>query len=244
MARFQSQLIDSGRIWLAELVNIILPPTDDTAVFTDLNFIDDPCCMTCGFPFEHEMSGLSAFDLLCAACLARRPAYDTARSAFRYDDASRPLILGFKHGGYTDRLDMFAAQMHRAGRTALAHADVLIPVPLHSRRLFRRRFNQSALLAKALSKRCGVTMDAHSLLRTKATPTQGGLSAKGRRRNVQGAFKVMDADAVRGKRVVLVDDVLTTGATLESCTRTLKRAGAVRIDAVCLARVVKARQTS
>ena len=87
-------------------------------------------------------------------------------------------------------------------------------------------------------------MDAHSLLRTKATPTQGGLSVKGRRRNVQGAFKVMDADAVRGKRVVLVDDVLTTGATLESCTRTLKRAGAVRIDAVCLARVVKARQTS
>ena len=223
---------------------MVLPPTDDTNLFADLSFIDDPCCASCGFPFDHEVSGLSAFDLNCAACLARRPAYATARSALIYDDASRSMILGFKHGGHTDRLKSFAAQMHRAGRTALSHADLLIPVPLHSTRLIKRRFNQSALLARGLSERCGVPMNADLLLRVKATPTQGGLSAAGRRRNVQGAFRVMVPEAVANKRLVLIDDVMTTGATLESCSRTLKRAGASRVDAVCLARVVKPRQTS
>lgn len=250
MAGFQLRQLDAGRLvrfgklWAEGLVNMVLPPTDDTALFSDLSFIDDPCCASCGFPFDHDVTGLSAFDLTCGACLARRPAYATARSALRYDDASRPLILGFKHGGHTDRLKSFAAQMHRAGRVALSNADLLIPVPLHSTRLIKRRFNQSALLAKALSERCGVPMDADQLLRVKATPTQGGLSAAGRRRNVQGAFRVMQPETVRGKRIVLIDDVMTTGATLESCTRTLKRAGALRVDAVCLARVVKARQTS
>lgn len=229
---------------MGSVVNMVLPPTDDASVFADLTFLDDPCCACCGFPFEHEMTGLSAFDLLCAACLARRPVYATARSALRYDDASRPLVLGFKHGGHTDRLKSFAAQMHRAGRVALANADILIPVPLHSTRLIKRRFNQSALLARELSQRCGVPMDAHALLRSRATPTQGGLSAAGRRRNVQSAFKVAAPDKIKDKRIVLIDDVMTTGATLESCTRTLKRAGAARVDAVCLARVVKARETS
>ncbi|MGB3456244.1 MAG: phosphoribosyltransferase family protein, partial [Litorimonas sp.] len=113
--------------------------------------------------------------------------------------------------------------------------------PLHRLRLARRRFNQSALLAKALSGRCGVPMEAHALLRSRRTPTQGGLSAAGRRRNVQGAFEVAQPDRVMGRRLVLIDDVMTTGATLESCARTLKRAGAVRVDCLCLARVVKAR---
>ncbi|MEM7727861.1 MAG: ComF family protein [Pseudomonadota bacterium] len=229
------------------VVDTVLPPTDNTALFPTLTFLDEPCCAACGFPFEHEMTGLggiSAFDLLCAACLARRPAYATARSALVYDDASRPIILAFKHGGHTDRLHMFAAQMHRAGRTALSHADALVPVPLHGMRLARRRFNQSALLARALSRRCGVPMEAHALLRARRTPSQGGLSAAGRRRNVQGAFDVARPDAVRGKRLVLVDDVMTTGATLEACARTLKRAGAARVDALCLARVVKARSAS
>lgn len=244
MAGFQLRLLDTGRLWADSLINMVLPPTDDTDLFSDLSFIDDPCCASCGFPFDHEVTGLSAFDLTCGACLARRPAYATARSALRYDDASRPLILGFKHGGHTDRLKSFAAQMHRAGRVALSHADLLIPVPLHSTRLIKRRFNQSALLARALSERSGVPMDADLLLRVKATPTQGGLSAAGRRRNVQGAFRVTFPDRIKGKRLVLIDDVMTTGATLESCTRTLKRAGASRVDAVCLARVVKPRQTS
>lgn len=221
------------------VVDTVLPPTDDTELFAALTFLDEPCCASCGYPFDHQVAGISAFDLACAACLARRPAYATARSALQYDEASRRMILAFKHGGHTDRLHSFAAQMHRAGRTALAHADLLIPVPLHRTRLIKRRFNQSALLARSLSRRCGVPMDAHALLRDRRTPSQGGLSAAGRRRNVQGAFTVSDPGRVAGRRLVLIDDVMTTGATLEACTRTLKRAGATRIDAVCLARVVK-----
>lgn len=220
-------------------IDTVLPPTDDTALFADLTFLDDPCCASCGYPFDHQITGISAFDLACAACLARRPAYATARSALQYDAASRSMILAFKHGGHTDRLQAFAAQMHRAGRVALANADAIVPVPLHRFRLMQRRFNQSALLARALSQRCEVPMEAHILLRVRRTPSQGGLSAAGRRRNVQGAFTVTDSEKLKGKRLVLVDDVMTTGATLESCARTLKRAGAVRVDAVCLARVVK-----
>lgn len=235
MAGLQSRLVGLGRL----VVDSVLPPTDDTDIFATLTFLDDPCCACCGYPFDHQMSGISAFDLQCAACLARRPACATMRSALQYDDVSRTLILSFKHGGHTDRLQTFAAQMHRAGRTALAHADVIIPVPLHRTRLIKRRFNQSALLARALSRRCAVPMDAHRLRRAKRTPSQGGLSAQGRRRNVQGAFTVDNAALIAGKRIVLVDDVMTTGATLNACARTLKRAGAGRVDAVCLARVVK-----
>ncbi|GHB00581.1 phosphoribosyltransferase [Algimonas arctica] len=235
MAWLQSRLVEMGRL----VVDTVLPPTDDTDIFDTLTFLDDPCCASCGYPFDHQMSGISAFDLQCARCLARRPAYATARAALQYDAASRKLVLAFKHGGHTDRLHTFAAQMHRAGRTALAHADYIMPVPLHRTRLMKRRFNQSALLARALSTRCGVPMDAHSLLRAKRTPSQGGLSAKGRYRNVQGAFIVQNPEQIIGKRLVLIDDVMTTGATLGACARTLKRAGAARVDAICLARVVK-----
>jgi len=232
---WQSQLRDIGQ-WA---IDTVLPPTDDTELFADLTFLDEPCCASCGFPFDHQMTGISAFDLTCAACLARRPAYATARSALQYDTASRSMILSFKHGGHTDRLQAFAAQMHRAARRALGHADVIIPVPLHRFRLMQRRFNQSALLGRALSKRCGIPMEAHVLLRARRTPSQGSLSVAGRRSNVQGAFTVAEPETIKGKRLVLVDDVMTTGATLESCTRTLKRADAGRVDAVCLARVVK-----
>ena len=220
-------------------LDTVLPPTDDTELFTQLTFIDDPCCSACGFPFAHALVGLDEADTQCGSCTARPPAFDTVRSAMRYDEHSRPVVLAFKHGGHTDRLKSFAAQMHRAGRVALRDADVLLPVPLHRSRLVSRRYNQSALLARALSKRTGVPMDASALLRARRTPSQGGLSAVGRRRNVAGAFVVPDRARVEGLRVVIIDDVMTTGATLSSCARVLRKAGAARIDAVCLARVVK-----
>lgn len=245
MAGWQIRAIGKGksafRDGLAYVTDTILPPLNDADLFDQLTFLDEPCCASCGYPFEHQISGLAAFDLQCAACLARRPVYATARSAFQYDDASKRMILAFKHGGKTDRLSYFAAQMHRAGRQALADADCLIPVPLHRMRLIKRRFNQSTLLANTLSKRSGVPVEPHALRRIKATPTQNGLTAKGRRRNVQGAFRVSDPSAVANKRLVLIDDVMTTGATLEACTRALKQAGAARVDAVCLARVVRPR---
>lgn len=233
MRVWQSRLKGAGQ-WL---VDTVLPPSDNADLVSRLTFLSDPCCASCGYPFDHGVSGISAFDLVCAACLARRPAYATARAALQYDDVSRPLILSFKHGGHTDRLAFFAAQLHRAGHAALSKSDLILPVPLHRTRLLKRRYNQSALLARALSKRCGVPMDADSLLRHRRTPSQAGKSAAGRRRNVQGVFEVKGN--VGGKRLIVLDDVMTTGATLESCARTLKRAGAARVDVLCLARVVK-----
>ena len=235
MAGLQTQLRTFGRL----VLDTVLPPTDDSEIFAALTFLDEPCCACCGYPFEHQLAGLGgAQELHCASCLAYPPAYHSARAALRYDDASRPLVLAFKHGGRTDRLASFAAQMQRAGRVALGAADQLVPVPLHRSRLIRRRYNQSALLARALSRRTGTPV-AQPIIRTRRTRSQGELSAVGRRRNVGGAFAVPDPEAVSGRHLVLIDDVMTTGATLNACARTLKRAGAARVDALCLARVVR-----
>lgn len=178
---------------------------------------------------------------MCGACAARPPLLTTMRSAFVYNDASRRLVLGFKHGGRTDALVQFARWMARAGAEALDGADALVPVPLHPRRLLSRRYNQSALLAAALGRQTGLPVDAASLRRARATSTQGGKSAKGRHRNVAGAFKVRTRyrDRITARRLVLVDDVMTTGATLQACARTLLRAGASQVNAVTLSRVVR-----
>ncbi|HXL99201.1 MAG TPA: ComF family protein, partial [Rhizomicrobium sp.] len=145
-----------------------------------------------------------------------------------------------------DRLDLvpaFARWLERAGRDLLAEADILVPVPLHRRRLWSRRFNQSALMAQRLAKLTGKPADPLVLERIRPTPSQGEMpSAKARRRNVRGAFRIAPkrADAVRGRTVLLIDDVFTTGATVSACARTLKRAGARKVLVLTLARVVRA----
>ncbi|MCC5980380.1 MAG: ComF family protein [Oceanicaulis sp.] len=178
---------------------------------------------------------------MCGPCAARVPAFDTARSAFVYTPESRQLVLSLKHGGRVDGLAAFGGWMKRAGADVLDGADLLVPVPLHGQRLRKRRFNQSLLLARALTRLTGIRTDPHMLVRTRATPSQGGRSAKGRRRNVAGAFRVRAGRKPRleGAHIVIIDDVYTTGATLEACARALKRAGAARVDALTLARVVK-----
>lgn len=203
-------------------------------LWAQVSFLDNPCCAACGFPFEFDV-GKTA---LCGRCAARRPAYDRVRAAMRYDDDSRKLVLDFKHGGRTAGLKVFAGHMRRAGREFLPAADYLIPVPLHPARLRARRYNQSALLCAAIDKR---RFDPDILLRRKNTASQGGQTVSGRRRNVSGAFAVRPGakDRLRGKNVVLIDDVFTTGATLEACARALRKGGAKSIDAITLARVVK-----
>jgi len=188
-----------------------------------------------------ELLGLEADPIARRMWAAvRRPAYDHARAPMAYDDGSRALILSFKHGGRTEGLASFAAQMRRAGRDFLPEADLLVPVPLHPTRLIKRRYNQATLLARALAKITPARFAPDILFRSRRTDSQGGFNARARVENVRGAFSVKQSEPIRGRRIVLIDDVFTTGATLESCARTLKRAGAAQVDGICLARVAKA----
>ncbi|MEP1230646.1 MAG: ComF family protein [Litorimonas sp.] len=228
------------------MVDTVLPPQtllslgDDPVskrLWQDVTFLDEPCCQICGYPFEYETTLVS----LCAACSTRAPQYSSARSALQYDDGSRSLILGFKHGGRTEALSMFAAQMRRAGRRKLKDADYIIPVPLHMNRLVKRRYNQSALLGRALSKISSPAFSPDMLMRVRATSSQGGKSMSARRRNVKGAFAIRESAKVKlkGANIILVDDVMTTGATIEACAQVLFHAGAGEVNGLCLARVVR-----
>ena len=206
------------------------------ACWQAISFLDGPGCLVCGYPFEFDVGA----DTLCAGCLARRPAFDRARSVMRYDDKSRDLVLAFKRGDRLDLAPAFGKWLARAGRELIEEADILVPVPLHPMRLWSRRFNQSALLAHALAEAGGRVFDALVLERTRRTPSQGEMpSAKARRRNVLGAFRIARPDLVNGQKILLLDDVYTTGATLEACARVLRRAMAARVTVLTLARVVR-----
>ena len=205
------------------------------ACWRGITFLGAPCCACCGLPFAYDLGA----DALCPSCMKERPGFDRARAALRYDDESRRLVLAFKHG---DRLHLAPALgrwMRRAGAELLAETDIVVPVPLHWTRLFARRYNQAAVLAHALAAAGGPPVGADWLVRRRRTPSQGKRNALARRRNVAGAFALRRGRSVRGQRVLLVDDVFTTGATLGECARVLRRAGAVRVDALTLARTVR-----
>lgn len=203
-----------------------------------IHFLTAPCCPRCGEPFAGELGE----EVLCGACLAQPPAFDRARAVFRYDDASKGLVLSFKHADRPGLARFVAPWMARAAGPLLAEAELIVPVPLHRWRLLHRRYNQAALLAMALARRSGVPCMPDLLRRARRTPPQGTLSREARARNVKGAIRLGKAvDSVREKRILLVDDVLTTGATLGECVRVLRSAGAARIDVVTLARVVVSR---
>lgn len=206
--------------------------TMEADLWRALDFLYGPGCMRCGFPIP-EATGP---DLLCPVCIAQPPLYHRARAALAYDDLSKPLVLNLKHGGRKDGLRAFASWMFEAAPFA-AEADQILAVPLHWSRLWQRGYNQAAWLAQALAHRANRPYNPLLLQRKRATPSQNGLSASGRKRNVTGAFKI--AQPLAGQSFVLVDDVMTTGATLQACTAALLRAGALRVDCVALARVVR-----
>jgi ComF family protein len=197
-------------------------------------FLEGPMCSCCGLPFDFDVGP----DTLCAGCMAKPPAFDRARSVMRYDEASRAPILALKRADRLDLVPAFARWLERAGYDLIAETDVIVPVPPHRRRLWIRRYNQSALLANELGKLLNRPVSTNALQRTRPTPSQGDMpSAKARRRNVRGAFKAVTG--LHDRTVLLIDDVLTTGATVDACSRTLKRAGAARVFVLTLARVVR-----
>jgi ComF family protein len=208
------------------------------ACWRSLQFLDGPACGCCGLPFEIDPGE----ETLCAHCLAYPPAFDKARAILRYDDASRKPVLALKHADRLDLVPAFGRWLERTGGPLLSQTDMIVPVPLHRLRLWRRRYNQSAELARALSRLSGVPMMPTILRRIRSTPSQGKMpSASARRRNVRGAFAVAREQALtlNGQRILLVDDVLTTGATVNACAKALKRAGATKVFVLALARVVR-----
>ena len=204
------------------------------ACWSRVSFIAPPYCERLGIPFAYDAGP----GILSMEAIADPPSYGRARAAVRFDDVARDLVHRLKYGDRLDLATTMGRWMARAGRELLDDADALVPVPLHWRRLWGRRFNQAAALAREIARQTGKAYEPHWLRRVKATRSQVGLSREQRALNVQGAFKTAREAPIRDRRIVLVDDVLTSGATANAASRALLRAGAVQVDLLVFARVV------
>jgi ComF family protein len=205
-------------------------------------FLEAPACDGCGLPFDYDLGE----GMRCAACEARPKAFARARAACFYDEHSRDLILQFKHADRVDLARLFSLWLSRAAADLVQEADVIVPVPMHPLRLIRRRYNQAAELARPLARRAGLPYWPGALKRRRAGESQAGKSGSGRRRNVQGAYACPEGwnKRLEGKRILLVDDVMTTGSTAEACAKALTRAGAGSVDVAVIARVREANAIS
>lgn len=202
-----------------------------------LGFIDTPYCDVCGTPFALDVAAGS----LCGSCIDNPPLFDRARAPVVYNDASRQVILDFKYGDKLHAVKTFVPWMQRTGRDLIDTADLIVPVPLHWRRLWSRRYNQAAILSAALATATGKNHAPDLLRRRRHTAPQKGLSRAERKENIRNAFVVHPAyaETIRGRHILLIDDVLTTGATLNECARVLKNAGASGVSILTIARVTR-----
>ncbi|MDR2099004.1 MAG: ComF family protein [Rickettsiales bacterium] len=235
------------RNFIRKIVDFVFPPTcplcggmlsgADGACpecFAKLELISEPKCAYCGSPFEFMPDGGAR--LVCIRCLKSKPKFDRCVSAAKYNEASRRIILPFKHGDRTNLSKFIAGVMAASGAELLASADAIIPVPIHRLRMMKRKYNQAAEIARRLGSITGKPVMYDALARTKRTPSQGRMSAIDRKRNVRGAFAIVNPDALKGMKILLVDDVLTSGATANECAKTLKGAGAKKVFVLTFAR--------
>jgi ComF family protein len=210
--------------------------------WSQFNFVNPPQCHSCGRPFTIEVDK----NLVCGACLKKDEPWSERRYAFAYTAETKGIILNFKHHDATHLSKAFGQFLAQPYNTFDHPHDFIIPVPLHWTRLFVRRYNQAALLAQALSFHIHVPALLTALKRLRRTPSQGTLTSHARAINVKNAFTIASPfkDLLKGKSVLLVDDVFTTGATVRNCTQTLLNAGALRVDVLTLAAVLKEEEKS
>ena len=226
-------------------LDFALPPrcTGCGAITADVDLFCQPCwgavdflgaggCRTCALPLEATEAET------CAACLAVPPRIDRIRAAVAYGDTARTLVLRLKYGRKTALARTMAAYMKRP-LAELSKDALLVPVPLHRWRLWSRGFNQSALIASALAKLSGRPVSVDLLKRSRATPKLKGMSVTERRKAVNGAFALRDRGDVKGRRIILVDDVFTTGSTATACAKLLKKQGAASVELIAWARVIR-----
>jgi len=206
------------------------------ACWSKLSFIAPPFCPRLGIPFLYDPGP----GLLSMQAIADPPSFQRARAAVRYDDVARTLVHALKYQDRTDLAPAMGRWMARAGQELLAEADALVPVPLHWRRGWSRRYNQSGALARVIARQSGVPVAGGALRRVRKTQQQIGLSRAERATNVEGAFRVAEdrKPDIQGRRIILIDDVLTSGATADACARALLRAKAAQVDVLVFARVV------
>ncbi|MGE0754094.1 MAG: ComF family protein [Alphaproteobacteria bacterium] len=234
---------------VAKTLDIIFPPqclicrtrvmehgTLCTGCWGEIKFIATPYCSCCGLPFEYAMGD----DALCGECIANRPVYSRCRSAFCYDEHSSKLVTALKFSDQMHLAVIYGKWLAKAGKEIIHRSDAIVPVPLHWRRFVKRRYNQSALLARSLARHTGLPVLEDGLQRVKHTPPQTGLSREQRLKNLQGAIVIhrKHAESFKGKSVLLIDDVLTTGSTINQCSKVLLRGGVSTVNVLTLARRV------